>query len=253
MTLALRARTAGGGQVEATERGWRLRIPAGEGRAYRLAQLDDYAGRSRSRFPHHPPTRLRLRARVINPDAAGTWGWGWWNDPFGLGLFGGGVRLPTWPHAAWFFYAAGPNFLSFHPRRVPGRGFFVATTRGCPVPAWLLALPAALAAPLLLVPRMAEGLRRALARCVAQDGVSLAGFDPAQWHTYGLEWTHDQVRATVDGAEVAVLRPAPRPPLGLVTWVDNQFAAWEPFRRPRWGVLPTPAAVTVEIEHLHDR
>ncbi len=247
MNPTLRPRAAGGGRVERTARGWRLTIPAGAARTYRLAQLDDYTGRARSRFPHRPPARLQVRARVTEPDVAGTWGWGWWNDPFGLGLYGGGLRLPTWPQAAWFFYAAGPNFLSFHPPQVPGRGFFVGTVRGCRVPPWALALPGLLAAVGLLWRRTAEALRRAVARCVAQDGAALT-VDPRTWHTYGLEWTPAEVRATVDGAEVAMLRPAPRPPLGLVIWVDNQFAAWEPFRRPRWGLLPTPRPVTLEVE-----
>ena len=248
MTTHLRPRRAGGGRVEPIPGGWRLTLPPGPAGVYRLAQVDDYAGRSRRRFPHHPPARLQVRARVHNAGAAGTWGWGWWNDPFGLGLgYGGGLRLPTWPQAAWFFGAAEPNFLSFHPDRAPARGFFAASLRGCRWPAWWAALLGLPTLPLLLHPRGREALRRAVARCVAQHGVALNHLDPAQWHTYALEWQPDGVRVSVDHTEVAVLRPAPRGPLGLVIWVDNQFAAWEPYHRPRWGLLPTPQPVVVEM------
>ncbi|MEW5942166.1 MAG: hypothetical protein AB1750_21070, partial [Chloroflexota bacterium] len=44
--------------------GWRLSIPAGDASAYRFAQLDDYSGLLRGRFPSRPPLTMSLRARV---------------------------------------------------------------------------------------------------------------------------------------------------------------------------------------------
>ena len=41
----------------------------------------------------------------------------------------------------------------------------------------------------------------------------------------------------------------PTPPLGLVLWIDNQFAAWTPEGRLGYGVLEN-AAAWMEIEEL---
>jgi len=101
-------------KVEKTENGWRLGIQKGDSLSYRDAQLDDYSQLPRRKFPHHSLT-LSLRARVSSSSVAGTWGFGLWNDPFGLSLgFGGNpFRLPALPNAAWFFYGSEENYLSF--------------------------------------------------------------------------------------------------------------------------------------------
>jgi hypothetical protein len=65
---------------------YRLSIPSGFSDSYRLAQLDDYAPFSRRRFPHRFPLSLSLSARTSSNSIAGTWGFGLWNDPFGLSL-----------------------------------------------------------------------------------------------------------------------------------------------------------------------
>ncbi len=247
MRPALRPRVAGGGQVQATGQGWRLHIPAGGDRTYRLAQLDDYAGLPRRAFPHRAPARLQVRLRVTHPQAAGTWGIGWWNDPFGVGLgYGGGLRLPVCPQAGWFFFAAPANYLAFHPTRTPARGFFAGVTRGCGASPLWLALPGLLALPLLWWPRVSDALRRLVAPCLQQAGVALTA-DPTRWHTYTLHWETEQMDFWLDGERVARLPLSPRGPLGFVLWVDNQYAAWPPGERPRWGLLPTPRPVTLEV------
>src|SRR5437879_6259384 len=98
MTPKLRPRTTPGADVETIAPGhWRLTMPAGPAGRYRLAQLDDYAGLRRAGFPWQPPLRLALRARVSAAGLPGTWGFGLWNDPFGIGvgLGGGARRLPA--------------------------------------------------------------------------------------------------------------------------------------------------------------
>ena len=94
--------------------GWRLGIQKGDSSGYRDAQLDDYSQLPRHRFPHRSLS-LSLRARTSSISPAGTWGFGLWNDPFGLSLgFGGSpFRLPALPNAVWFFYASPQNYLSF--------------------------------------------------------------------------------------------------------------------------------------------
>ena len=109
--------------------GWRLGIQKGDSSGYRDAQLDDYSQLPRHRFPHRTLS-LSLRARTSSMSHAGTWGFGLWNDPFGLSLgFGGSpFRLPTLPNAAWFFYASPQNYLSFTDDK-PAQGFLAQTFR----------------------------------------------------------------------------------------------------------------------------
>jgi hypothetical protein len=42
---------------------------------------------------------------------------------------------------------------------------------------------------------------------------------------------------------------SPHAPLGLVIWIDNQFAAWTPAGKLGYGTLENPAA-WLEIENL---
>jgi hypothetical protein len=50
--------------ISEIENGFRLTIPPGQGKSYRLAQLDDYAKLSRKEFPHRPSLGLSLRESV---------------------------------------------------------------------------------------------------------------------------------------------------------------------------------------------
>ncbi|MHB0878836.1 MAG: hypothetical protein ACYC5O_22580 [Anaerolineae bacterium] len=246
-TVALRPRVAGGGTVErAGGDGWRLSLPAGSARGYRLAQLDDYCGRPRAAFPWPPPLRLRLRARAENGQAAGTWGFGLWNDPFGMGLSlaGGTMRLPALPNAAWFFHAAPPNHLAFHDGH-PAQGFLAATFSARPALLPLLAA-AAVTPPALLSAAGGRALRRVLRRMVHDDATGLS-VRPEEWHDYELLWQSGAVRFAVDGALAWQTAVSPRGPLGLVLWVDNQYAALPPGGRLRFGNLATPGPAWMEL------
>jgi hypothetical protein len=218
-----------------------LRIPGGPGGSYRLAQLDDYASLPRSRFLWRPPVRLEVRARVSEADLPGTWGFGLWNDPFtaSLGLAGTARRLPALPQAAWFFYASPPNHLALHDTH-PAQGLLAATFASWRIPA--LALAAALPVlPLLAWPLTARWLRRAMRWFVSEDAARLH-LDPTQWHTYRLEWGADAVSFFVDGESGFTTKVAPQGPLGLVLWIDNQYAAFPPDGRLRFGTLANESA-----------
>src|SRR5215213_7310263 len=119
-------RFTSGANVEEISQGttYRLSIPAGKADNYRLAQVDDYAQSVRTRFPLQFPMSLSLLARTSSNDIPGTWGFGLWNDPFGLSLgFGGNpFRLPTMPNAAWFFGASRESYLSFRDPRASTAG-----------------------------------------------------------------------------------------------------------------------------------
>src|SRR5687768_7049427 len=109
---------------------YRLMIPAGSANRYRLAQVDDYTKTARSKFPLRSPLRLSLSARASSSSIPGTWGFGLWNDPFGMSLgFGGNpFRLPMLPNAVWFFSASAHNYLSFTNDK-PAQGFLAQVFR----------------------------------------------------------------------------------------------------------------------------
>lgn len=245
MEIELSRLQAGGGNVRQSEAGWRLELPAAKQRVYRLAQLDDYAGLPRNRLKHAPPWGFQVRARVSEQQLPGTWGFGLWNDPFGLSLgFGTGnpARLPALPQTAWFMFASPPNWLSLRddPEMVPANGFFAGTFRSPQVSSWLLA-PALLALPLCTIRPVSRAFRRAAAR-IAQQAAAPIKADVTQWHQYSMQWTQGNCKFSVDGQEILCSASSPRPPLGIVLWIDNQYAAWTPAGRLGYGMLPGTAA-----------
>lgn len=237
-----------GAAVDEIPGGWRFNLPAGPAGRYRVAQLDDYQALPRRRFPWRVGTVLSMRMRASASDLPGTWGAGLWNDPFGLGLLpGGGLRLPALPNAAWFFFASPPNYLSLRDD-LTARGALAATFTAPRVPAGLLA-PGLLGAPLLWLPAIRRWVRRLGRRVVRQDGVGL-GMDPVDWHTYRLEWWEDGVCFCVDETEVFHSTLAPRGRLGVVLWIDNQYAAFPPDGRLAYGTLANPEPAWIEIVDL---
>lgn len=251
MTLNLKPRLAAGATVEPLSPiGWRLSIPAGPGGRYRLAQLDDYGERARRHFIWQPPVRLRVRARASQSlPVPGTWGVGLWNDPFSLALLNGAevLRLPALPNAVWFFFASSPNHLSLYDDQ-PGSGNLAAVFRSWRLPTPVLA-PGLPFLPLIGLPPVARWLRRVGRRLVRQAGSDLV-LDPADWHEYTLEWHSEGCKFRVDQQCVLETALSPLGPLGLVIWVDNQFAAFPPSGRLRFGTLETSQPVWMEIELL---
>lgn len=248
MASELTPRSTPGASVTPGRDGWRLEIPPGGSGTYRLAQLDDYTRLPRRRFPHTPPRTFSLRARVSAAGLPGTWGFGLWNDPFGFALGFGQTagRLPAPPNAAWFFHASPPNWLSFH-EGVPGEGFFAGTFRSPRLPSPLLA-PGLIALPLLALRPLSRLLRRLAGSLVRQEGAPLA-VDVTRWHDYSIAWLEQAVTFRVDGEQVLQAARLPHPPLGLVLWIDNQYAAWRPDGRLGYGALENPAA-WLEVERL---
>ena len=241
--------SAGGEAVELAARNWRLSIPAGPVGEYRLAQIDDYAGLARKQFLWEHPVRISLTARASSQSIPGTWGFGLWNDPFSLslGLGGGTRRLPALPNAAWFFFASPPNYLSLRDD-LPAQGALAATFRSSPVPALLLGLGAP-ALPFLAWPPAARLFRRLGRKLIGQDAVSLST-DATEWHTYTIDWQLNQVIFQIDSQTVLETNISPRPPLGLVLWIDNQYAALPPDGRLTYGNLANEEPAWIEIENL---
>ena len=216
-------------KIEKTENGWRLGIQKGDSLGYRDAQLDDYSQLPRHKFPHRTVS-LSLRAKVSSSSVAGTWGFGLWNDPFGMSLgFGGNpFRLPALPNAVWFFSASPQNYLSFTDDK-PAHGFLAQTFRS-PKFHPLLILAG------LALPFSRKTTRKLLSKVINEDGVALS-VDVTQWHGYRLEWSAKRVLFYVDDAQVFESPVSPNPPLGVIIWIDNQYAAFTPEGRIAFGVL----------------
>ena len=248
MKPRLQPHLTSGARVDSSGSGlWRLTIPAGPAGRYRWAQLDDYDAIPRLRFPCRAPTRLELLARVSANGLAGTWGFGFWNDPFslGLGIGGAAARLPALPNAAWFFHASPPNYLTLHDTH-PAHGFLMGTFRSPLIPSAMF-LPGLPGVPLLAWPPAARCLRRMAAGLIGEDAARLA-LDCTSWHHYSLDWQKETVTFGVDGQVAFQTSCSPGGRLGLVIWIDNQFAAFPPDGRLRSGTLPAAQESWLEIQ-----
>jgi hypothetical protein len=243
--------TSPGSQVTRTESGgWHLEIPPGRSGPYRLAQLDDYSNLRRANLPYYPDLSFKLRARASSASIPGTWGFGFWNDPFATSFMLGSkiFQLPVLPNAAWFFFASPQNYLSLRDD-LPAEGALTATFRAPRLPS-LLFLPAALVLPFLLLPLSARWLRR-IGRLVVTQGAAQLHLNPTEWHDYGLEWRSAGVVFKVDGERVFETQVSPIPPVGLVIWVDNQYAATPPDGRFKYGRLANPQSSWIEVEQIN--
>jgi hypothetical protein len=77
-----------------------------------------------------------------------------------------------------------------------------------------------------------------LSKVIAEDSVSLS-VDVTQWHRYRLEWRPKRVVWYVDDAPVfeSPISPNASRPLGIIIWIDNQYAAFTPEGKIAFGVL----------------
>ena len=241
MNLFLRSQN--GALVSLTSNGFRLTIPASSQYEYRLAQIDDYAHLPRRNFPARPHLTFGLCARASSKSLPGTWGFGLWNDPFGLSLgFGGNpFRLPILPNATWFFHASPQNYLSFQNDK-PAQGFLAQTFSSPSFHPMQFYIE-------LIMPFSKTKARRLLSRIVEEDSVGISA-DVTQWHNYRLEWSLNRSTFWVDETLVLETTVSPRPPLGLVIWIDNQYAAFTPRGKIKWGVENNPTEALLEVEKI---
>ena len=239
-----------------------LTVPAGKADGYRVAQLDDYTLLRRRQFPHRISLSLSLSARTSSDSIPGTWGFGLWNDPFGLSIGYGGkpFRLPALPNTVWFFGASEENYLSFkepagfdtggkitRPTQPAANGFLAQSFRS-PKFHPLLVLAG------LVFPFSRKVMRRLMSRVIGEDGVNMSRGNqlvaPTGWHRYRLEWSPKRVVWEVDEVRVFESDVSPNPPLGLVIWIDNQYAAFTPEGRIGFGVLENPEPVWLEVKDI---
>jgi len=229
-----------------------LTVSVGKADKYRNAQLDDYAQLTRGWFPYRSPIAISLSARTSSKNIPGTWGFGLWNDPFGLSIGYGGkpFRIPALPNAVWFFGASEENYLSFKSgldtaslTRPPAVNGFLAQSFHAPKFHPLLVLAG------LVFPFSRKLTRRLMSRVVAEDGISL-DVNITDWHRYRFRWGKNQVSFEVDEVKVFESAVSPNPPLGLVIWIDNQYAAFTPEGKIGFGVLENPEPAWLEVKDI---
>jgi len=262
--LHLEMKQTSGASARQTENGFIFSVPKGDSKSYRLAQLDDYAKSARKDFRLRPSLSLNLRARASTESIPGTWGFGLWNDPFGFSIGFGGkpFRIPALPNAIWFFHASEENYLSFSDpstparsaspgrassgRSKPGNGFLAQVFRSPIFPLGRLARVG------ITLPFSRVKARALMSEIVEEDGVRL-GVGVTDWHEYRFEWSPTRSVFWVDDDLVLETSVSPRPPLGLVIWIDNQYAAWPPEGKIGFGILENTEPAWLEIEGLEMR
>ncbi len=214
---------------------------------------------SRSRLRHAPPWTFSLRARLSKADLPGTWGFGLWNDPFGLSLGFGGkpARLPALPQTAWFMHASPPNWLSLQDDPAPAsdrpfpptvsspeRSARPASHRSCLLPG-LLAFPlmrdqAGLPPPAAAGQIGSSGRMRSGSLWMSPNGTSIP-----------LHWLRESCTFSVDGKRdpVHALFPSPsagpghldrQPVRRLDSRRDNSAMARWKTRPPGWRSQDCP-------------
>lgn len=75
-----------------------------------------------------------------------------------------------------------------------------------------------------------------MGKVIHQSGLPIA-LDATCWHSYCIELNNKQCVFSVDDLEVFTSTTPPHPPLGLVIWIDNQYAAWHPNGKIGYGFL----------------
>jgi len=215
---------------------------------YADAQIDDTQGLSRRNFRWMPPLGLRIRARVDPAAPAGTWGFGFWNDPFAVSFGQGGAarRWPCGPRALWFFYASPPNDFGF--AAGPGDGWRAMSIDTPEFHPLLLTPAALLAAALAQVPIVRRPVMRLALRQVTASEAQLPAPD-TETHEYELTWEAGAATFRVDRDVVLRAPNPPRGPLGFVAWIDNQYAIASPARGLRFGMLATERGQSLRLEH----
>lgn len=134
-------------------------------------------------------------------------------------------------------------------RDVPGHGWKVATLdAGRPLALALLPL-APFGFLLMRVPALYRRLWPVAQRAI---GVSeaLLPVDLSEPHTYSLDWLPDGVTFRVDRQIVHEATASPRGPLGLIAWMDNQYAIITPQGRIGFGVTPIPREQWLALDEI---
>jgi hypothetical protein len=87
--------------------------------------------------------------------------------------------------------------------------------------------PAVLLLPLAALTPAGKGFRK-IGQCSIKQDVKSTNHDSSKFHHYQLDWKRNEATFYLDGVEIFHSSIVPLCPLGLVIWIDNQFAALPP-------------------------
>lgn len=236
----------GNGALESSGAALRFINSETSSQEYTNAQIDDYQGLPRRKFPWRPPLTLTVRARFSHGrnELSGTAGFGFWNDPFMMTE----RRLPTLPRAIWFFFASPPSNMKLD-LDTPGHGWKAATIDAMRWPFLVLLPTAPLAVPLMNFRWLYRSVWPLGQRAISVSEASI-NVEMTHWHKYVIEWGLNRARFLVDDQPVLDCETSPRGPLGLVMWLDNQYAIVTPWGRFGFGLLDAPEPHWMEVDTL---
>jgi hypothetical protein len=103
----------------------------------------------------------------------------------------------------------------------------------------------------LTLPFSRKTSRKLLSKVIDEDSVAIS-VDVTQWHRYRLKWSPKRVVWYVDDALVFESPVSPNAPLGVIIWIDNQYAAFTPEGKIAFGVLEGEEE-WLEVEDLEMR
>jgi hypothetical protein len=86
-----------------------------------------------------------------------------------------------------------------------------------------------------------------MGKIIREDSI-LVPADPTQWHSYALRWKTADVIFFLDGEPVFETKVCPGNRLGLVMWIDNQYAAFPPNGKLTYGTLESNETAWIEVK-----
>jgi hypothetical protein len=232
--------TTGGAYLRTANSVLRLGYESATPERYSDSQIDDYTMLSKADYVWKPPLRMTVRARFSHRAATanstektrgilrGTAGFGFWNKPFTMQ-----GNWFTLPEAIWFFYTAPPSNMALVPG-LPGWGWKAQVIHTTPASILSNVVPTAVGAAYGRVRSNAHLTGRAMQRFTGAHE-AIVTEDMTEWHTYTLEWHSHESLFWVDGARVLRVPKAPKKPLGLVIWLDNEYCVVTPRGELRFG------------------
>jgi hypothetical protein len=238
--------TIGTGVLEQTAGELRCVVHPGPARQYSDAQITDYQGLPRRKFPWKSPLRLTVRAWASHSvhDLQGTAGFGFWNEPF----VPVSRDLPRLPRAVWFFFGSPPNNMALA-QGVSGHGWKAATLDASRWSFLALAPFAPIGFLLMRVPALYRRLWPLAQRAIGASE-ALLPVDLVAPHDYECDWLTDRVIFRVEGQTVHESSCSPRGPLGFIAWIDNQYAVVTPQGRFRFGLIPIEQQQTLTLDRI---
>jgi hypothetical protein len=227
--------TVGTGSLLHVDQSLRCVVAATPDKQYSDAQISDYQGLPRKKFPWKPPLRMTVRAWTSHPlaELKGTAGFGFWNEPF----VPVGLTVPRLPRAIWFFFGSPPHNMALA-KGVPGSGWKAATLDALRRPAMLMLPLAPLGFLLMRVPALYRRLWP-IGQWAIGASEKILPVDLVEPHIYELDWLADRVVFRVDGMQVHSAPFSIKGPLGFIAWMDNQYAIVTPQGHLGHGILAT--------------